>query len=95
MAIIRTWTWEVDQRDDWLSAAKKFGQLTGEFAGKDFTVLWPTTGTANVRIVSVRFDNWASVDLWNDWQETRDGKEAVIELSRFGSVVDRRPFEVL
>ena len=95
MAVIRTWEWEVENKDEWLVAAKEFGALIGDFGGQDFSILWPTTGPANVRVVSVHFDNWASVDRWNEWQETAQGKSVVKNLASHGNVVDRQSFEVL
>lgn len=95
MAIIRTWTWEIEAREEWLTAVHLFGQQIGEFDGEDFTVLWPTTGPANIRIVSIRFNDWASVDRWNEWQETPQGMQAVKDLSLHGIVIDRQSFEVI
>ena len=95
MSIIRTWKWEVSEKEKWGEAISKFGRTVSQFEGRDFTVVWPTTGPANVRIVAITFDNWASVDVWNEWQETEVGKKVVNELSGTGKVVDRKSYEVL
>ena len=95
MSIIRTWKWEVSEKEKWMEAIAAFGRTVSQFNGRDFTVVWPTTGPANVRIVAITFDNWASVDVWNDWQESEEGKKVIGALGGTGQVVDRKSYEVL
>ena len=58
-------------------------------------MVWPSTGPANIRIVAITFNNWASLDVWNNWQETDGGKNAIRNLADTGKVVDRKSYEVL
>ncbi len=95
MSIVRTWKWEVSDKENWMKAISKFGKSVPQFDGKDFIVVWPTTGPANIRIVAITFDNWASVDVWNDWQESDEGKRIIGELGGTGKVIDRKSYEKL